>query len=375
MKNITLLSGHYLQSKRKAGFHWLAYALNKLGNDVSFVTCPLSFFSIFKNDHKLQYGIFRNKNTFQTIERGLESYAYFSFLHPIHCRHNLLNSLSTPVFKKYGKKLPQNLDEKIKKSDIVFFESNQSLLLFETVKEINPDIKCVYRVSDDVRLIRYHPLVRQTEDRIISKFDIVSVSNTYLYERMKSMSVQINLRLDFHGIRKDLFDKDYPNPYTTKNNAVYVGVGEFDYDFINQAYKLFPEINFHIIGPIPNLPKAPNIISYGEIPFTETIPYLKYADIGLQIRSQDKNLSQSLCDSLKVIQYEYCKLPIIAPEVMRNSHRKSMFYYNTNKESSVYRCINQAMQFPRHTIPVSKIKSWDEIAIDILNCIVSAKHS
>jgi 2-beta-glucuronyltransferase len=49
---IVLLSSHYLLSKRKAGFHWLAQAFHRGGCEVTFVTMLMSPFSRLSGDYR-----------------------------------------------------------------------------------------------------------------------------------------------------------------------------------------------------------------------------------------------------------------------------------------------------------------------------------
>ncbi|MFM2062294.1 MAG: hypothetical protein RLZZ507_1964 [Cyanobacteriota bacterium] len=366
MKRVVLITGHYWNSKRKAGFHWLADAFLRQGWEVVFFTAPLSWLSVIRQDYRLDYPIFQEANKLQQVESNLWSYIWFTMWHPANLRLNVLNSLSHGLFRLYGQLPLGPVASMIKDADLFIFESTPAILLFESFKRINPSAKFIYRVSDDLRLLNNHPVVLETEQRITPQFDLVSVPSQYIYRNFDHLT---NLELHFHGIRKDLFAQEYANPYPTVNhpNIIFVGNSYFDLDFLDQASQLFPHWQFHIIGPIKNLPARKNIISYGELPFIATIPYLKYADIALQTLVYS-NGSESFTDSLKMIQYTYCQLPIIAPEYLSSS-KPHVFYYHPGDVNSIRNALLSAKTYEHSKIHTEQIYSWDELVYQLLKVI------
>ena len=113
-------------------------------------------------------------------------------------------------------------------------------------------------------------------------------------------------------------------------------------------------------APIPNLPAVPNLHAYGERPFAETIPYLKHADVGLQARAYCVG-AECLTDSLKMHQYTYCQLPIIAPAFLRHE-RRHVFYYEPGNDDSIRQAFTDALAFDRTQISPATVLSWDDIA-------------
>src|SRR5262249_14487915 len=159
----------------------------------------------------------------------------------------------------------------------MIFESKPGLLLYEQCKRLNPRARYVYRVSDDLRWLRSsHPVVVQAEERYAPQFDLISVPSAALLQRFRHLQQAM---LHTHGIRKDLFTDECPNPYQSgwERHVVFVGTAYFDYNFLKIASASFPQWAFHIIGPIPRLPQRANVFAYGELPFADTIPYLQHA--------------------------------------------------------------------------------------------------
>lgn len=358
MKRAVLLTGHYWASRRQAGYHSIARSLLDKGWEVLFFTAPLSWFSILRRDYRTQYPVYSERCRLIKKEERLWSYVWFTPWHPVNLRLRFLNRLSHGLFSKYGEFSLGESESFIKESNLFIFESSPALFLVKRMKQLCPHARMVYRVSDDLRLLGSHLALIELEQRLAPSFDLVSVPCQHIYNLFGELP---NARLQYHGIRQDLFDGDYENPYpvTDKPNLIFVGNSFFDHDFLERASYLFPKWNFHIIGPISKLPRRDNVIGYGEIPFKKTIPYLKYARVGLQIRAYFPG-AESLTDSLKVIQYSYCRLPVIAPEFLR-SNMSHIFCYKPGDQNSIKDALSQAINFDRNKISVDHINSWDDL--------------
>jgi 2-beta-glucuronyltransferase len=361
MKKVILVTGHYFQSKRKAGFHWLAEAFWHLGWEVFFMTAPISFLSLIRQDYRFEYPIFQEARKLIEIRPYLWSYVWFTCWHPANLRHNCLNQASTYFWKKYSDFSLGKIQSIVQEADLFIFESTPALLLFEQFKHLNPQARYIYRVSDDLRLLSNHPVVLETEQNIAPRFDLVSATSAKIFSIFSLDNT--NVKLHYHGIQKQLFNADCENPYLSSNclnqpNVIFIGNSFFDDSFLEIASRNFPDWNFHIIGPIKQTVKRKNVIFYGELPFEDTIPHLKSADIGLQTRSYSPHID-SLSDTLKVIQYTYCKLPIIAPSYLkiRKSH---IFHYNYNEVESIRSALKNAINYDRSQIDTSYIYSWEE---------------
>ncbi|MBE9207136.1 glucuronosyltransferase [Nostoc sp. LEGE 06077] len=358
MKRVVLVTGHYWNSKRKAGFHWLAEAFWHQGWEVIFVTAALSWLSVIRRDYRLAYPVLQEANTLQPMRQNFWSYVWFTPWHPANLRSHLLNHLSRGLFNLYGQLPLGSVEPLFKETDLFIFESTPALLLFDRCKQLNPQAQFIYRVSDDLRLLRNHSVVLDTEERVAPKFDLVSVPSQHIYRLFAGLP---NLELELHGIRKDLFTQDYVNPYPVSDipNVVFVGNAHFDYEFLEQASQLFLNWQFHIIGPMNNLPQRNNIFAYQELPFESTVAYIKHADIALQTLAYSPG-AECFTDSLKIIQYSYCQLPIVAPAYLASS-RTNVFYYKPGDANSIYQALIAAQMYDRSQISTENIYSWDDL--------------
>src|SRR5438270_6412597 len=102
MKSVVLVTSHYLESRAKAGFHWLADAFSRAGWDVLFFTESISWLSWLRSDQRFQYPIFRDANRLRRVSDRCHSYIWFTPFHPGNLRLRLFNSLSRPLYRRYG---------------------------------------------------------------------------------------------------------------------------------------------------------------------------------------------------------------------------------------------------------------------------------
>ncbi len=359
--NVILISPHHVNSERKAGFHWIANAFAKKKWKTIFVTAPIRYTAWFLGDHRTLYFSFRDiKKLKETPSPNIQSYVFMTLLNPISSNRKLFVNLSIPLRKIYGRLLPNNLGQITSNADIIIFESSEALFLFDAIRRINGTARYIYRVSDDLKVNHAPQPVIDHEQKIAPKFDLISVPSEYIFQKFAHLP---NSRLHYHGIDKEAFSQqhDVPKEYTRfEKNVVFVGTSHFDYDFIKTAAESFPHWGFHIIGPLAKVGEYPNLLYYGEMPFARTVPYIQHADVGLQNLISDHGLA-SFSDSLKVLQYTYCKLPIVAPVGLQSS-RENFIYYSPGDEDSIKAALERAVEYDRGSIDSSNIHSWDELA-------------
>jgi len=352
---IMLLSSHFYFSKKRAGFHHLADEYLKKGFEVVFVTVPYSFLKLFGLDGKISQTFFV-RNIFLRIKRSnLTSVINFSLTHPT--TKNLWND------RLYGFFINKRVLKEVIGLDFIIFESNASLYFFEKIKKVNPSARLIYRVSDDLLAIGVQKSLVKQEERVLNDFDIVSVPNELIYRRLYEKSPG-NIFLHHHGVDFSIFDNEKANPYAIGTvNAVFVGNSHFDHIFLEVASRLFRKVDFHIIGNVPKKIQKVNVLYYDEIPFSDTIKFIKFADIGLQARAGDSALLGTLANSNKVEQYLYCRLPIIAP-VEINTINSNFFLYERN-EKSISSCINRALSHEFSDLETD-VNSWEWVAKELV---------
>jgi len=359
MKRVVLVTSHYLECPLKAGFPYIAESFWRAGWHVLCLTESISWLTLARRrDPRCHYPIFRERNRLRYVRDRLASYVWLTPFHPINLRLPLLNRLSAPVLKLYPRFPLGEAEEEIAQADLFVFDSDHGLFLFDRFKELNPHARFVYRVSDDIRMLRHHPLLPAQEERIVPQFDLISAASSVFQRRFAHLP---QVHFHNHGLEKELFDRRHANPYVSAGpNLVYVGMNFFDADFMVRAVRMFPDWSFHVFGAVDGLPAAANLTYYGQRPFVELIPYLQHADIGLQNLRYTPG-AEWFTDSLKMSQYTYCKLPIVAPSFLKQD-RPHVFYYEPGEDASIRRALEAARAYDRARITTAAVLSWDELA-------------
>lgn len=351
-----LFSGHYLGSKRRAGFHHLAAAFWNLGWHVTFVTVGISRLSRLKGDYRFAYPVREEANRLVPVGERLESFVVLTWTHPGNLGSALANRLATRWFARYGQVPLGALTELLPSADVVIFESTAGLLLVEQVRSLAPDARLVYRASDDLRLLGVHPVIVEAEERALPLFDLVSVPTPQIADVVgRHAPVQVHPP----GIDKAAFDRPTPSPYGGGLTGVFAGVSHFfDYETLEAAALLAPEVAFHVIGP-PRRSMPENVVFHREMPFEAVVPYMRHASFGLLLfPPNDPRLGQGN----KISQYSYCRLPILAPSDLQ-AGRQNIVIFERGDSSSLRDALHRAALMPHAPTFAEGILSSEELAL------------
>ena len=349
---VTLITCHTPFSARKAGFHWLANSFRRKGWDVNFVT-GYSIVDYLKRDYRFKLLKDTKFNVAIHVEEGFSNYVAFRWWRPFNLQNGYLNKLTQPFFRRYGDWKKEAFYQSISGSRIIVLESTYDLLYFPEVKKRNPGAKFIYRVSDDLTTFNVHPFMIDAEEVLSESFDLVSVPNRAIYNRFKRFC---NPVLQPHGIPKYLFDIETVNPYRSEGkNAIFVGNSSFDHGFLKLCSLNFQDVYFHIIGPIAREVESDNVIYYGEIPYKDTIKYIKNADVALS-----PMITGGLMESNKIIQYRYCRLPIVISDVNKGDE-DNIFYYTPGNENSIIAAMNAALSCDIEESTRDGVTDWDDL--------------
>lgn len=344
-----LLSAHDFRSPRKAGVHFVASELAKMGT-TRFFSLRYSFYSRYKHDPRLSLDNQANKIV---KHEGVECYLWKSLIHPIR-----IGPFESLMYHLYSFGFNSVLRDWIRDSDVIILESGVAPIFFDLIKRLNPKAKVLYRASDALDTIDAALYIRKTFDRTAKQFDTIVLPSKALADSIPSTH---NLAFVPQGIDYSAEEKANPSPYGEGIHAVSVGSMLFDPDFFVLAGKRFPNIHFHIIGSCQ--PRHPdygdNVTVYGEMPFDKTLPYIKHATLGIAPYSS-VNLPAYLRDtSLKLTQYEFFGLPAICPHFIAADY-PTRFGYDIGNEDSIAKAITRALN-PQEPIPKRKVFNWKEV--------------
>lgn len=338
-----VLSAHDYRSPRKAGMHFIARELAKMG-PTRFFSLRYSFLSRYKQDPRVSLDKEANKIA---MHEGVECYLWKTFIHPIRVR-----PFESLMYHIYSFGLNRVLRKWIKEANVIFLESGVAPIFFDLIKRLNPEAKIIYRASDALDTIDVARYVSKTFDRIASQIDAVVVISKALAEGIPSRN---NIVFVPQGIDPSIENKADPSPYGEGIHAVSLGSMLFDESFFVLASRRFPNIHFHVIGSCrPRHPEyGSNVTVYGEMPFEKTVPYIKHANLGIAPYSSAQLPAYLRDTSLKLTQYAFFGLPAICPHFIAADYPNRFGYDIGNEESiaaAISRALNPETEMKKYTV-------------------------
>lgn len=354
--NVFFVTGHDATAPRKVDFHFWAQSLEQRGIHVDFMTVGLSDATAFKKNGRLFSPPF---NQWITLSPHLDKFVWKPLFHPFTLNNRSLDNLTGWLFQFYPQLLPRSVKERVARADVIVVESGVGLTLIKAMKEQAPKARLVYSVSDLLETLTFHPLVFKAERDVIETFDMIRVPAMIMKEAFPQ---HVAIHYIAPGLNKADFDRPVETPYKYPHNAISIGDMLFDADTVKTLADNFPEWTFHLFGKKATLNhmKA-NVIEYGERPFDELIPYLKHADIGIAPYKNAPRVEYISQSSLKLVQYTYCQLPVVAP-TFAAAGRSHVLGFDTAHAGSLIAAFRQAMRYDRRLIDPTTVLSWDAVA-------------
>lgn len=356
-RTAVLFTGHFVDQARRGSMHWLADELLKHGWRVRFVTFGFSWISLLTRDVRLR-GADRSRMGMYSVRPGLDSYVQFTPFHPIDLRHRWLNRLAAPVFALFPAFWTGAVRRLTGNADLVVLESGLPLLLAPIVKA-HSRARLVYRVNDDVRILRTPLAVREAELRYAPLFDRISLASPVLARRFEGLGP---IGLDPMGLDAAIFDQPHPSPYQPRwaREVVSAGTSHFDAEAVRAMAALRPAWRFHILGRLREPISGPNIVWHGEKPFAEVVPFVQHADIGLTPYRDLPGVAYQVHHSNRLLQYARLKLPTLGPMAMTHADAPHLIGYLPGDTASLERALSRAEKMDRATL-TGQVAGWDEL--------------
>ena len=361
--NFLFLSAHaFLPTTRKTSVHFVSQSLADTGHEVEAIGVGHSHLTYFKNRTLYQQIVAQPKNRLAPTALRYRSGCYVPPLHPFSSKWQIVNAIMAPFFALYGRRLPKFMRESIRRADIVVIESGTAIVFFDAVRRINPNARTLYFARDRLDTVGASHYLQILEKRIAPRFDTVVVPSRRMAAHFGDIE---NVAIIPQGIDKDGFNQSAASPYRDGSvNAIVVGNMLFDRAAVVAMAVSAPDVAFHLFGGgIPDDFPA-NVRVYGERAFQEIVPYIKFADFGIapyRLTERELYLVES---SLKLQQYSYCGLPILAPELMAGS-RENIVTYKQRGESDWAGKVHAAATMAHEKSWCDGILTWREVSQQI----------
>jgi 2-beta-glucuronyltransferase len=359
---IVIITTHEFHIGRKTGLHFLSEFFSKKYKTF-FITVGLSYLSFLKK-HRQHFS--KPFGQWRRVNSNLQTYTWCSLFHPFKTPSKFLDLIIEPFISLYSFLIPKkikNIFQMKTEKYFVIIENGSGLLLTSQLKSLSTNIVLIYWQSDRLSLLNYPRIIHKVESKYLSLFHFIRTNSRAIAEEYKHKHQ--NVFYIQQGIQKKLFNQSYPNPYKHDHNVISIGESHLDIKTLIILIELFPDWNFHIFGKNIYLPNYPNLTYYDEIDFKKVVPYIKYANLGLAIYHNDESVAYLADSSLKIIQYSYCKLPIVCPKNI-NNHQKNLFSYDPLDTHSIYSAFVKAKKFNKNGFDVKHILDWAEIGERVL---------
>lgn len=358
-RNILLLTAHDYRTPRKAWMHFFADEFAKLGK-MRFFSLRYSCLSRWRPDGR--HPVAPLANRLETVN-GVDCYLWKTLLHPFNLKLPFLRALEALTYALYVRAAPPLLHEWIRQADTIFFESGISPVFFETVKKLNPKAQTIYLTSDTLDSIHVAGYVKSLVRRLSTRFDRI-----WLPSKRMRQDFAPGARLFFapQGIDASIARHADPSPYKGGKNAVSIGSMLFDSGFFDLAGRAFPDVTFHVIGCGRKRPESwpENVVHYDEMPFDDTIAYIKHASVALA-PYLPASIPPSLADtSMKLFQYGFFGVPSVCPHEVVGDY-PLRFGYKAGDAESVVAAMRAALAADRGLAP--KVLTWPEVAARLLD--------
>ena len=302
-RSVILISGHYLGSKRRAGFHHLAEAYWRLGWDVTFVTAPISSLSWLRGDYRFEYPVRAEANKLVPVRERLASFVLMTWMHPVRPRSRLANRLAEPLLgATHG--LRSIARRAARRRRPRHLRGNASLLLVERVRRMAPRARFVYRASDDLRGLGVHPLILEAEERALPPSILVSVPDGVCRRSPRPVwpgRCPPPARHRQGGLRSS---HSVAVPQRA-GGRIRRRVAFFDYDSSRTGGERRPGRRLPRDRASPRGARAGERAFHAEMPFESVVPYLQHAAFGFS--SFPRTARSRSGTGNKVAQYSYCR--------------------------------------------------------------------
>lgn len=360
MANVVFITGHVAGSPLKATVTFLAEEMLRRGHEVTLLTVGNSWITLLKGQ---RFAPPLNRR-YKTPE-GLGGYVWVPPVHPIRARGRFRNALTAWTVPAYGLLFSTACERLVSGADWVFVETGYGLMFAPEIRRVLPHARMVLLMTDLLETLHFHPRFVQRAYEASTAFDI----GVYFAEAMKEHmpatregAFQIS-----QGLDKGLFSGRSANPFSGPRNAISLGDMLFDAPAIKEMARKNPDWTIHLFGRNARLDTPePNVVTHGETPFSALVAYLEHADIGIAPYYESfasHYLSQS---SLKMVQYTYCRLPIVAPAFAAVG-RPHVCAYDPGEAESIDRAFKAAAAFDRSTIDRAGVPDWAEVVTQIID--------
>lgn len=358
---VVLISGyHDYRTSKRASIHQIADAFVRRGFDVSFISTRFSRLSRYKSDSRSF--LWDKANRIETVNH-IACLLWRTSLHPFRTGVAPFDALIDKLFPAYAN-LPNKLfDQLVGSADSIILEAGVPTIYLRRIHRLNPAAKIICYCTDRPDVVGSHPFVRRRlieDQHLVDHFILRSPAMADYFAFAPGRLYRTGF-----GIDPQTFENIGPSPYPAgSQTAVSVGSMLFDETFFDLAAPAFPNLQFQVIGSGAELKAASNLRHYQEMPFADTLPFVKHASIGLAPYRWTPGAEYLADSSLKLAQFEYFGIPAVCPHFAVGTCPSRIGYEPGNKQS-IRDAVAAALALVGKIEPRS-FPDWSEVAMRVL---------
>ena len=348
------------RTKKKASIQHVAEGAMKLGYDVSFISTRYSLLSRFSRESRNFLNGTANK--VQNID-GVRCFLWKTMFHPFSTRHRIINSVMSLLYEPYAALPCKEFDNIVRGADYVVVESSVAVVLLKRIRSLSPRAKIIYYATDRLDTVGAHAAVQRLLVKNAKAIDYVCVRSSKMAEHFKWASGRIYLAR--FGVRQEDFANVGTTPYNGRRAIVAVGSMLFDKRYFDTVPAHFSDIEFHVIGCGQTFDAPSNVVLHDEMPFRETLPYIKYSVAGVAPYLPAPGVEYLAESSLKLAQYEIFALPAICPYFAVGAI-DGRYGYDVGNEASMVSATSNALK-NAGSLTARNFPSWQVVADQVLH--------
>ncbi|WP_181705724.1 glycosyltransferase [Chthonobacter rhizosphaerae] len=359
-RTVLILTRHDYRTGWRANMHFIADSFRDAGWTTRFLSVGFSALSLIVGDRRADLN--GRSNRWEAVN-GIDTYLWKTAVHPFGRGLGPLEPVMNRMFDAWVNWPSKTVDEAAAQSDVIVVESGLSAAFVGRMRRAAPNARIVYLASDLNETVNAHPHIDRMLFRDRAAIDAVVVVARAMADHFRGFGRPVHFVP--HGVDVAAFATEAPSPYARGRNVVTVGSMLFDPLVFTTAARAFPDVDFHLIGTPPLGETAPNVREHGRMPFEDTIPYLKHADVGVAPYRKDHESGYLSDSSMKLMQYGYLGLPAVCPDFAVGDYR-GRFGYGPGDPASIIDAFRRALAPDAAFEPVIPL-TWPDVVARLVD--------
>ena len=361
MPSVAIISAfHDFRTAKRASIHQVAAGLVKLGYDVSFLSTRFSWLSRRTGDSRLP--LWSKANRVEVVD-GVHCLLWRTAIHPFHSGVSLIDRANGALYRPFAALPNRQFDRLLAGADYLIFESGIAALYIARARKLNPAAKIVYYAADRLSTVGAHPFIEHQLMESRSLIDHVILRARGMKDDFRWAENRL-FKVGYGIDAKDFADVG-PSPYRPDQlTAISVGSMLFDERFFQLAAPNFPQVEFHVIGCGTKFDAVENVRIHPEMPFSQTLPFVKHATIGVAPYRPIDGSDYLAESSLKLAQFAYFGLPAACPHFAAGS-KPGRIGYEPFDEASIIKAVQSALDCAGQLAP-QVFPTWQDVALQVI---------